>query len=149
MTKIVKEVLEHEFQVEDTKPGVPVNLLVKTISVTYGRKMNPANYAPKYAYESVDQSVTAWADLIDPVPVDEIEACFTQLEERVKAQVNNGLGDVVRQMVEKGKVATLDLNAVYTAFLDGQIDDPDKDTISARWSAFLAAAGLKTKEDFR
>ena len=144
MAKTTKEITETA-----ETPELKGDLLVKTISVTYTRKMNPGNYSPKYAYESVEQGVTAWADLPDPVPASDITPYFNELETQVKDSVNAGLGDVVRSIIDKGKAVTLDMNAVYTAFLDTQIDEPDKDTINSRWSAFLAAAGMQAKEDFR
>ena len=146
MPKVEKKITESELY--EDEEGI-VRLMVSTISVGWERKINIQNYDPKLPYESVGHPEIIWGGPERPVPIEHIEPYFDQLEELVIRRVTANVSDIIRKLIHKGRVPKLDLNAVYTAFLDGQIDDPDKDTISARWSAFLAAAGLKTEEDFR
>lgn len=90
----------------------PPIVKVKTISATYERKINLEHYGGKpYAFESQAVAQTAWADLEEPCTPAEAQAAQDELYAFCKAQVKQGLGDIVLE-IQRNKPLPLPYLAV-------------------------------------
>lgn len=141
MSKNTKEITE-TIEVGD-------NLLVKTISSSYTRKINPQNYSSKYGYESLEVSETAWADLETPVPVNEVTPYLDELHLHVKDHVSGSCGAMVAQLVARGKANAFDPAAVYQAFIEYIANGETNMDVDNAWSEFRNIIAVHMQKDFR
>ena len=118
--------------------GAILGIRIKTISVEYGRKLNPKLIDPKHDYESIQESVQLWADVEPGQNESEaIHALQLLAEERVTERIRDKVVRLREQRDFTGKTPMLAIEIAFRAsYAETTNEDEHSEITDTAWIMF-------------